>query len=169
MDKQQLLSDLDISTSHLLQWLSNSNTGKLNLSPNDNGWSAAQIAEHLLMLEVIANKVLRGKTIATNRPPDEKINLIKKVMSDSNTKRIAPEIVAPSAELKDPHVLIEQIKTQRELLKKAINETDMTEACISFKHPGLGTLTRFEWIYFTIFHTQRHLRQLQELENHLQH
>jgi hypothetical protein len=81
MDKHQLLCDLDISTSHLLRWLSNSNIEKLNLSFNDKGWSAAQIAEHLLMLEVIANIVLRGKTIATNRTPDERINLIKKAMS----------------------------------------------------------------------------------------
>jgi hypothetical protein len=40
--------------------------------------------------------------------------------------------------------LAEQIKAQRELLKKAINETDMTKACKSFKHPGVGTLTGFE-------------------------
>ncbi len=169
MDKDQILSDLDISTRELLHYLSNFNTERFNLSSDDKRWTPAQIVEHLLMLEVIANKVLKGKTIPTNRQPDEKINLIKTAMSDINTKRVAPEIVQPSAALKDPKFMMEQIKIQRELLKKIINELDMTEACISFKHPGVGTLTRFEWVYFTIFHTERHLRQLQQLQNHLQH
>lgn len=167
MDKLQLLSDLEISTLQLLQCLSNFDKEKFNFSPDGKTWSAAQIAGHLLMLEVIANKALKGETIPTNRPPDEKINLIKTVMSDVNTKRIAPEVVQPSAELKDPQLMIEQIKFQRELLKKTISEMEMTEACVSFKHPGIGTLTRLEWVYFTIFHTERHLQQLQRLENHL--
>lgn len=169
MDKYQLLSDLDISTSQLLQYISNFNTEKFNFSPNDKRWSAAQIAEHLLMLDVIANKALTGKTITTNRPPDEKINLIKTAMSDINTKRIAPEIVQPSAELKDPQIMMEEIKIQRAILHKLIGEMDMTEACIGFKHPGLGTLTRLEWVYFTIYHTRRHLQQLQEIENSPSH
>ena len=168
MDKHRLTSDLDFSTAQLLQWLANYSSEKFNFSPDGMRWSPAQIVEHLLMLEVIANKALMGKTVTTNRPPDEKINIIKTVMADIDTKRIAPEIVAPSAELKDQKILIEQIKSQRELLKKAIAELDLTEACTSFKHPGLGTLTRFEWVYFTIFHTERHLKQLQEFENKFQ-
>ncbi|MFN2440489.1 MAG: DinB family protein [Chitinophagaceae bacterium] len=167
MDKHKLMSDLELSTLELLQYISDFRIELFNLSSEDKRWSAAQIAEHLLILEVIANKALAGKTISTNRPPDEKINLIKTAMSDMNTKRIAPEIVTPSAELKDPKQMIEEIKTQRALLKKAIGEMDMTEACVSFKHPGLGTLTRYEWVYFTIFHTQRHLKQLQEVKNSL--
>ncbi len=169
MDKYQLLSDIDISTQQLLQCLYNFNTEKFNFSPDSKNWSPAQIAEHLLMLEVIANNALTGKTIPTNRPPDEKINLIKTVMSDIDTKRVAPEIVQPSAELKDLQLMMEQIKIQRESLKKTISEMDMTEACVSFKHPGIGTLTRLEWVYFTIFHTERHLQQLQRFGNYLPH
>jgi hypothetical protein len=33
------------------------------------------------MLEEITNRALNGKTMATNRSPDEKLNLIKSVMT----------------------------------------------------------------------------------------
>lgn len=162
MDKDKLISDLDISTRQLLQQLSFFSDKGFNRQPPDNGWSAAQIGEHLLMLDVIAATVMSGETIPTNRPPDEKVTIIKTAMEDV-TKRIAPERVQPSTTGKDKLTLIKDIQQQRDSLKNIIGTTDITDACSSFKHPALGTLTKLEWLYFIIYHTQRHVEQLHQL------
>jgi len=164
MDKEVLLSDLEKSTQSLLEQLSRFNTENFNYKPSDTEWSAAQVAEHLLILETLANKIMRGESIATNRPADSKTIMIKLAMEDINTKRPAPEMVQPSHNFKDAEQIKNQFIKQRELLKQVIDTTDITEACINGKHPALGTLTKLEWIYFIVHHTQRHLHQMMRLE-----
>ncbi len=163
MDKNKVLADHHTSTQNLLDQLSHFTIETFNQKPPDNGWSAAQISEHLLLLDMIANKVVAAGTIPTNRPPDEKIKYIKAAMEDQ-TKRTASERVQPTTEPKDPQAMSSHFQQQRASLEENIRTTDITDACISFKHPAFGTLTKLEWIYFTIYHTQRHLKQMQRLE-----
>lgn len=163
MNKETLLADLDASTKKISEALSQFDATNFNSRPLDGGWPAAQVAEHLLMLEISANKALSGETIPTNREPDKKISLIKWAMDDE-TKRQAPERVQPTGTYTEPQQLIEKIKQQRDKLREAVTTSDVTEACISFKHPALGTLTKWEWVYFTIYHMQRHVKQLQRLQ-----
>lgn len=164
MDKQILLDDLDASTENLIKTVAQFDDHNFNYKPSDEEWSAAQVAEHLLILEITANKAISGETIPTNRAPDAKIALIKRAMEDG-TKRTAPERVKPSNLITDPQAAIEKFKKQRSKLREAIINADLTEACVSFKHTALGTLTRWEWIYFNIYHLQRHLQQMKRLQS----
>ena len=59
--------------------------------------------------------------------------------------------------------MIKELKYVREKLVAAVQELDLSEACTAFKHPALGTLTRLEWIAFTIAHTKRHAGQLKNI------
>lgn len=169
MNKDIIISDLTTSTENFIKQLSIFTPENFNYTPSDKAWSAAQISEHLLKLEILANKIMRGQTVPTNRAADGKISMIKWAMNDVNSKRTAPEIVEPSGEYKDAEQLRDQIIKQRELIKEIIDTTDITDACMSGKHPALGTLTKLEWIYFIIYHTQRHLQQMKTLEDKILH
>lgn len=164
MNKEILLTDLDACTKNFLDVLTKFDKDNFIQKQSDNGWSPAQVTEHLLLLEITSNKAISGETIPTNRPPDEKIPLIKWAMEDT-TKRVAPESVLPANRLTDSASAIEKIKQQRDKLRQAVINLDLSEACVLFKHPALGTLTRWEWMYFTIYHMQRHLKQLKRLQN----
>ncbi|MEO6583794.1 MAG: DinB family protein [Ferruginibacter sp.] len=162
MNKDLLLRELDASIKNMLDTLSTFDKESFTIKPSDIKWSAAQVTEHLLLLEAIAIKALSGETIPTNRAADEKIALIKWAMEDA-TKRQAPETVQPSNEGIDLQAAIEKLKQQRDKLREVVSTSDVTEACISIKHPALGTLTKWEWVYFTIYHMQRHLEQIKKL------
>ena len=163
MDKETLLIELDKCTEDLTKQIARFEINSFNQQPSETQWSAAQVAEHLLKLAMIANRALSGETIPTNRPADEKMALIKMVM-EHDTKRTAPEIVHPSSEIHEPQKIVEQIKNQIEVLKQQVNNLDLTEACTGIKHPGFGTLTRLEWVYFTIQHSIRHTKQMQRIQ-----
>jgi hypothetical protein len=163
MNKEILLADLDACTKNFSEVLAKFDSTNFIQKRSDNEWSPAQVAEHLLLLEITALKAINGNTIPTNRAPDEKVALIKWAMEDS-TKRVAPESVLPSNRITDPDTAIEKIKQQRAFLREAVNTLDLSEACMLFKHPALGTLTRWEWMYFTIYHMQRHLQQMTGLQ-----
>ena len=164
MNKETILADLDTCTQSFLDALRQFDKNNFIQKPSVDLWSPSEVAEHLLLLEITANKAIMGATIPTNRAPDEKVPLIKWAMEDG-TKRVAPESVLPSNGITDPEIAIEKITQQRTSLREGVSRLDLSEACTSFKHPALGTLTRWEWIYFTIYHMQRHLQQIKVLQN----
>jgi uncharacterized damage-inducible protein DinB len=163
IDIDRIQTDLDESTDALLQQLAVFDGDKFKTSPADGQWSPAQVAEHLLILDIIANKVLSGETMQSTRPPDSKIDLIRTAMDDVSTPRTAPDHVVPGVVDKDYSQFAASFEHQRRALKEKIKTLDLTEACKAHKHPSLGTLTRLEWLYFTIFHTKRHTGQIARL------
>ena len=162
MNKDALLANLQQSTERLLRELSLFTPENFNSKPSEEEWSAANVAEHLLKIEIFANKALRSETAAADREPDKMISYLKDRMEDNN-KRKASEITSPTGEHKDLDEMIAQFQTQRKSLAEAIETMDMTEACIGMPHPVVGVMTRMEWVAFVIYHTDRHLRQLRRL------
>ena len=164
MNKEIILAEWQQITERLTELIASFSPEAFNRKPGDNGWSAAQIAEHLWKVDQSTWHALKSETVPTNRPPEEKIPLIKNAM-DSDTRRVAPELVKPADTWQEPQAIGETLQTQREQVKTLINELDLTEACRLYKHPSLGTLTRLEWVYFNIYHAERHRRQMQQLRN----
>ncbi len=163
MTAVQLAAELNASTSELIECLSRFTPETANRKVSEAEWSAAEVGEHLLILETIANKALRGATTETNRPPDEKMGLIERAMRDLDTKRKAPDAVLPSGKQVNISQIITGLQEQRRLLLEIIETADLTRACMAFKHPALGTLTMMEWIQFTCLHSRRHVTQLERI------
>ena len=163
MKAEELAAELRASSQQLIEGLSRFTSETADQKENEKEWSAAEVGEHLLILETFANRVLRGDTIESKRPPDEKMGLIKTAMLDLQTKRIAPEAVLPSGKPGNLKAIIAGLQKQRELLLEVIKTADLTRACVGFKHPGLGTLTMMEWIHFTSLHSRRHVAQLDKI------
>lgn len=163
MDKEILVTDLRDSTEKLTEELSHFTPETFNVKPSAEEWSAAEVAEHLLKIEVFANKALRSETAPPDRAPDKMISFLKNRMEDNN-KRKASEVTSPTGEEKNVALMITQFREQREELKRAVETFDLSEACTGTPHPVLGVMTRLEWLYFVIYHTERHLKQLARIE-----
>jgi len=149
----------DQTISELIEILSTLSPEQLNIKNAPDVWSPAQIGEHLLKSYGVAD-VLRGNTKPTERAFDEKIDQIKGIFLNFDTKLQSPEFIIPTLSFIDKNYLLEGLKDKKDALIKNANSLDLTLTCTDFVLPGLGELTRFEWISFVIFHTQRHLFQL---------
>jgi hypothetical protein len=159
IDREQVLSDLEASTRELIEQLMSCEEKDFNKSPRENCWSAAMVAQHILLLETQVNHALQ-KAEKTNRPIDLKIAPVKQGMENLELKFSAPDFIIPDTDHKNRQELIDALKKQRDILKKIIQTTDLEEMP-TYKHPVIGGMTRLEWIYFNIHHAQRHVRQLQ--------
>ena len=126
MKAEQLATELNASTLELIECLSRFTPETADQKQNEEEWSAAEVGEHLLIVETIANRVLRGDTIVTSRPPDEKMGLIERAMVDLNTKRIAPDSVLPSGKAGNLQTILKGLQKQRELLLEVIESEDLT-------------------------------------------
>ena len=166
MNKDVLLAEWQQVTDRLSALILSFAPDMFNRQPSPNNWSPAQISEHLLKVDLSTYQALKSETIPSNRPPDQKIALIRSAM-ESDTKREAPEQVQPSVKQHVPQAIAQLIRAQREKVKRLASELDLTEACRVYKHPSLGTLTRLEWVCFNIYHAQRHIRQMEGLQSQM--
>jgi hypothetical protein len=162
INKEQLISEVDNSTNNLVGAIMNCSEENFNLSPGENQWSQAQVAEHILLLETIVNKALHKADI-TERNVDLKVELLKKAMASFERKFTAPDFILPTTSHKTKTELIDALTSQRNILKQIILTTDVSETP-TYRHPQLGDMTRLEWIYFIITHSDRHVQQIKNID-----
>ena len=162
-DTEIVSEDLRQSTSELIKVLDAIPSGVINLSPGEKSWSVGQVIDHLLKLEFGVGNVLGGPTNVAKRDPGEKVEKIKEVFLNFDKKLSAGGPVKPSDEQFDKQALKERIAESRKKLDKIVLENNMDLIYTGFKHPLFGTLSGEEWVYFNIYHTQRHLQQIQRI------
>lgn len=138
---------------------------QLNTIPFEGSWTAGQVGEHLLKSGG-AVEVVFGRAIATERAPDEKIPMLS-IFLDLSIKMQSPDFILPSDGFHPKQQLIDGMQECWAGVRKAVDTLDLAETCLDFEMPMIGVLTRFEWISFYVFHTQRHLHQLKKILSHL--
>lgn len=79
----------------------------------------------------------------------------------------SPDFIIPSDEPKDKALLTSELKYIFDGIATAAKTKDLYAISTGFEMPVLGSLTRTEFIHFTIFHTKRHIHQLKNIRQHL--
>jgi hypothetical protein len=161
MESKEILKDLDDTASELLQIIQSFDQEQFNTIPFEGSWAAGQTAEHLLKSNI--SKLLYGNVNETDRQPDEKIQEIKDIFLNFDVKMTAPHFNTPSVKSQDKEEILASFTDAYKETRKAAAALDLSETCLDFELPGLGRLTRLEWIYFMIFHIQRHIHQLKNI------
>lgn len=162
MTKTELLQEFDEVANHLLQLLSSMDEEQLNQVPQAGSWSAAQVGDHLYKSYDIL-QILHGRVEECNRPPDQKLAPIKKEFEDFSIKMDSPEEVLPSGGHHGKAALLAGLKYRLDQQREAILTTDLSKLCLDFAIPENGPFTRLEWLGFTVIHTRRHFRQLENI------
>lgn len=129
----------------------------------DDSWTAGQIVEHVLLSAEGFNEVVNGEVEETNRAFDKLKAQLKAILLSFETKMKSPDFIYPTLKEYEPIDHTQRIQKVVQNLTEAIHSLDLTKTCLSFPLPGLGNLTRYEAIYFVIYHTERHLNQLSKI------
>jgi hypothetical protein len=152
----------DETTSGLLTTLAAFDATTINRAPSNGGWTAGQVGEHLLKSYGIAELLERNAEPA-GRPAHEKIEQLKSIFLNFEIKLSSPPDILPSASPKDRDLLLKALSERIRQIRRLTATKDPTGLCAAYELPVMGALTRLEWIYFAVFHTRRHIRQLQNL------
>lgn len=157
---EQVKMDLSIATGSLLGHIESFPEQVFYKKPAEDSWSAAEITEHLCIIEAFAADLINGNTEAPQRAPDKQIEQIAASFGDRDTKLTAPDAILPTGNELKKDELVARLKKQRNDLFEIAGSTDLTQMCTDFTGKNFGMLTRLEWIYFVIYHGDRHLHQL---------
>ncbi|KAA2238915.1 DinB family protein [Chitinophaga agrisoli] len=163
--KQATLRSFETTFTSLLQILSAFNQEQLNTVPFEGSWTAGQLGRHLQKGAI--TDTLTGPSKPTMRQPDEKMPIIESIFLDFNTKMQSPDFVRPEDMVYDRDRLIHELSQIVARTEAAIQVQDLTLTYTEFDIPGIGEMTRMEWIHFGVCHAQRHIRQLKNIYEHV--
>ncbi|KGE13527.1 DinB family protein [Sphingobacterium deserti] len=133
----------------------------LNTKPADGGWSPGQIGDHIRKSYASVD-TMNGNSRETEREPDARIPEIKSTFLNFDIKMESPEGVLPTEKRIDKEKLLGALELRIRQSIDVIDNHDLTHTCTDYEIPEYGAFTRLEWLWFNIYHTQRHLKQLQD-------
>jgi hypothetical protein len=163
-NKQTLAAQAKQSGAAILNALGSFTDEQFNLQPAFGGWTAGQVAEHLLLSAGVVETIAGRTTPTTNRQPDIHLALIAGVFLDFNTKLQSPDFTIPSDGYHDKQEYLHKTKIVWDKIGEGIRLLDLSVTCLDFEFPTIGPLTRQEWLWFYVWHTQRHLHQLKNIQ-----
>lgn len=156
-----ILTALQTTKADLNVVISSISDDNFNVVPFKDSWTAAQVAEHIL--KATGNGVIYGNTKPTERDPDEKKTETAKLFLNMDIKMKAPDFILPSDKKHTKPALLSTLNNNFSKLIDAAKTLDLSLTCTDFVIPGFGEFTRSEFIWFFIFHTQRHIYQLKNI------
>lgn len=139
--------------------------------PAPDKWSVFEVAEHLALAETFLGKdLIKTKLMETPAAPEKKkpVNIdedvkIAAAMSDRSQKFQAPEPLKPATQFKDLEEARTAFKTGRdEFIRWVESRPELRDHFLPA--PGMGDRDGFQWIFFLVGHTERHIAQINEVK-----
>ena len=159
----ELFHDAEIQLRQFRELLSGIPDGRIDRDPGDGGWTAGQLAEHVINACRSNLLAINGTTAPAGRAYDRKVNLVAGIFLDFDRKLVSPEFIVPRETEHDRPTLVQALDELIADARTACETRDLALLCTSFALPRLGELTGVEWMRFLTWHVQRHNRQLERL------
>jgi hypothetical protein len=157
---KEVFDPLDRSLQEALQALSPLNGQQLNTVPFPGSWTAGQVTRHIIKSNSSIGQALSLPGNTTGREPDQRVQELKDLFLDFTIKFEAAPFITPRQEVYEKERLVADLGVSTTELKKASRVIELDQA---IHHPAFGEITKLELLYFVLFHTVRHVRQLKKI------
>lgn len=155
-----LSQEIEATFDKLCMVLAGFDDHSVNQVPFEGSWTAGQVTEHVI---ASVSMLPDAHTKPCNRFHDEKVLPLRTMFLDFTIKMKSPDFILPTQAKHNKGALLETLGEIKRKHQMSVDVLDMTALCMDFEFPGLGYLTRYEWIWFFLVHTQRHTRQLENI------
>lgn len=160
VNTKELFASLNERWSELVKLIASTNGESINAVPYKDSWTVAQLATHVAKSNNAIAQGMEMEGKAAEREPDAGEPGLRKMFLDFDAKYKSPEFIVPEKKKYD----------HDEVIKVLINSIDKLEALRSkavlveiIDLPIFGEVTKLELLYFVLYHTQRHIHQLNKM------
>lgn len=154
---EEVFDPLDHLVQQALQALSPLTESQLNRAPFPGSWSAGQVTRHIIKSNGSIDQALGLPGYTARREPDQRVQELKEIFLDFSIKFGAAPFITPTRDSYQKDRLIKDLSATTRRLKETSRHIDLDQA---IHHPAFGEITKLELLFFVLFHTQRHVRQL---------
>ena len=160
---QQVAADVEATGASFIKTILAINPDDFNRVPFEGSWTAAQVAEHIRLSITGTIAIFNASVTATDRDPGEYINAVKDIFLDFDARYPSAAAILPADKLYRKETLKDELAAIFGELQQNIQVKALTETCLAAQIPGIGHLTRLEWAYLAVYHTQRHDHQIKNI------
>lgn len=163
MNTETLLTEMKQTADKLQQTVNAFPQQTFNEVPFPGSWTPAQVCEHVLK-SCGVSAILNGKTRVTEREPDVNVAPLREQFLNFNIKMQSPDFILPSDK---PHTKEEMMEALERVWEEMMDDAamlDLSITCLDFELPGIGAMTRYEWLNFLTVHTKRHIHQMEKMQ-----
>lgn len=144
----------------LLRLLQSFSEQGCNDIPFKGSWTAAQVADHITRSNRSIAQALSLEGKPADRDPEARKAELAAIFLDFKTKLQVPDFILPLHDTYSKTSLLTALSASADALRSAIKVAALDEA---IHHPAFGEITKLELLYFVLYHTQRHMHQLQHI------
>jgi hypothetical protein len=159
--KDQLLNALTTSFDEFITTFSSFEEDEINRKPFADSWTPAQVVLHIIMA---TDGVPDTATKPLDRDVDFYLPMIRPWWEDLNQKFNSPQPLLPDETPRSKEELLAELQRVREKDLRIVSHEHLTPICLDLELPGIGYLTRYEWLWFIQMHLNRHRFQLQNMK-----
>lgn len=160
LTKQQLVTAINDAANQYINLLQGLTEAEVNHVPFEGSWTVGQLFEHVIKATISIPKALDAASEQVDRNPEEKIEGLRKTFLDFTTKMKSPAFIEPSEGTHEKQASIDQLRSAFEQLETSATKADLTQVV---KNSPFGDISKLEMLHFVLFHTQRHLHQLENI------
>lgn len=166
--EKEIINEFQRITEELIGDLSSLTEQQLNKIPYSQSWTAGQLGDHLLK-SYNSWTIFTGTTSIANRPIDEFCEPLSELFLNFDIKLMAEpsDFNYPTSDFINSETLLSKIRTTVDNIVNFSTQNELGVLCLDFEFPNFGHLTRLEWLHFHKIHTQRHIKQLRKIINHI--
>lgn len=154
---KQLFTSLGETWIELAKIISSTNASAINAVPFEGSWTTAQLATHVTKSNKAITQGLHMEGKPAQRNPEERVEHLKKMFLNFETKFKSPEFIVPENKQYDKEAVVAALNKSIEQLKEAGIKVNLAEI---INLPAFGEITKLELLHFVLYHTQRHIHQL---------
>jgi len=166
-ERAAALKDLEETHAALLQAIEDFPPDHFSASPGEGRWSAAQVLEHVVLVEGRVLGRLKGILL---EPPDlasqSAVGGREEELFAGGRRRLsriqAPPALHPAGD-KRREDLLQSFQRLRSATIQFAQETDGDLRKHFFPHPVFGTLDGYQWLRLIPAHCERHRLQIEEI------
>ena len=161
INADKLYQLLHEATNQFLEMVSSFDEREINLVPFDGSWTAGQIAEHVTLSNNDIVKQLSKPGKICRREPDAGVENIKSIFLNFTEKLKSPGFILPTRNWYNRETLIANLAESIRSVRAVSTREDLFRL---IDHTVFGEVTRYETLYFVVYHTQRHIHQLRNIQ-----
>jgi hypothetical protein len=158
--REEVISEIETQMQDLKAMVQNLSADQINTIPYKNSWTAAQLLVHVSKSTKAVAGAMEALAEIAGRDPGEKINGLRAALLDFSTSLKAPGFIVLEEGVYKKEDILGNLAQSINALKKAVVSADLKGLVKDFP---LGDVTKLELLHFALYHTQRHLHQMQKI------
>lgn len=170
LTRDRLIALLRDSAATFIDSFRATTTDQFRFKPLADRWSIAETAEHVVVVETGSGKLVRGKLLREAATPEAiaaaqggEDRIDARLVSRASPFP-APEFVLPTGRWQTPREMIEVFEESRNATIDFLLTTDVDLTRYVAPHPALGPINGYQWAYFLVRHTERHVEQIEDVK-----